>query len=101
MKTIAAVTMLFLPGTFVASLFATPMFQWSATAGLQVQSHIWVYWATTIPLTLLTIGFWWVWLKFTRGSERAQLKDAEDFNELSDFPKPPDEVKSAKALEGI
>jgi hypothetical protein len=101
MKTIAAVTMLFLPGTFVASLFATPMFQWSATAGLQVQSHIWVYWATSIPLTLLTIGFWWVWLKFTRGSERAQLKDAEDFNGLSDFPEPSNEAKGAEALEGI
>ena len=72
MKTIAAVTMLFLPGTFVASLFERPMFQWSATAGLQVRSHIWVYWATSIPLTLFTIGFWWVWLKFAMGSERAQ-----------------------------
>jgi hypothetical protein len=99
MKTIAAVTMLFLPGTFVASLFATPMFQWSTTTGLQVQSHIWIYWATAIPLTLVTIGFWWVWLRFARGSERAQLKVAEDFNELSDLP--PGEAKGLEALEDI
>ena len=91
----------FLPGTFVASLFATPMFQWSATAGLQVQSHIWIYWAISIPLTILTIGFWMVWLKFTMGSERAQLKDAEDLKELSDLPKPPDEVKGSEVLEDI
>src|SRR5271170_5555918 len=101
MKPIAAVTMLFFPGTFVPSLFATPMFQWSATTGLQVQSHIWIYWATSIPLALLTIGFWWVWLKFTMGSERAQLKDAEDLKELSDLPKPPGEVKGSEVLEGI
>ena len=88
MKTLAAVTMLFLPGTFVASLFATPMFQWSATAGLRVESHIWIYWATTIPLTLLTIGLWWIWLKFTVGHERAQLKDADDFDGLVDFSEP-------------
>lgn len=86
MKTIAAVTMLFLPGTFIASLFATPMFQWSATAGLQVESHIWIYWAVSIPLTLLTIGMWWVWLKFTTARERAQLQDADDFDALADPP---------------
>jgi hypothetical protein len=101
MKTIAAVTMLFFPRTFVASLFATPMLQWTATAGLQVQSHIWIYWATAIPRALLTIGFWWIWLKFTMGSERAQLKDAEDLKELSDLLKPPDEVKGSEVLEGI
>jgi hypothetical protein len=43
---------------------------------------------------------WWVWLKFTMGSERAQLKDAEDFNELSDFPKSLDAAKGSEALEG-
>jgi hypothetical protein len=101
MKTIAAVTMLFFSGTFVASLSATPMFQWSALAGLQVQSHIWIYWATAITRALLAIGFWWVWLKFTMGSERAQLKDAEDLKELSDLPKPPNEVKDSEVLEGI
>jgi hypothetical protein len=35
------------------------------------------------------------------GSERAQLKDAEDLKELSDLPKPPDEVKGSEVLEGI
>ena len=86
MKTIAAVTMLFLPGTFVASLFATPMFQWNTTGGLRVASQIWIYWATSIPLTLLTLGMWWIWLKFMMGQERAQLRDAEDFDGVTDRP---------------
>ena len=87
MKTIAAVTMLFLPGTFVASLFATPMFQWNNVTGdLHVASQIWIYWAITIPLTLLTIGMWWVWLRFTTGQEKAQLRMAEDLDELANLP---------------
>ena len=62
MKAIAAVTMFFLPGTFVASLFAMPIFSWSATAGNDVISHrIWVYWAVTIPLTLITFGCFLLW----------------------------------------
>jgi hypothetical protein len=62
MKAIAAVTMLFLPGTFVASLFAMPIFSWNATAGNDVISHrIWVYWAVTIPLTLITFGCFLLW----------------------------------------
>ena len=62
MKAIAAVTMFFLPGTFVASLFAMPIFSWNATAGGDVISHrIWVYWAVTIPLTLITFGCFLLW----------------------------------------
>jgi Mg2+ and Co2+ transporter CorA len=62
MKAIAAVTMFFLPGTFVASLFAMPIFSWNATTGDDVISHrIWVYWAVTIPLTLITFGCFLLW----------------------------------------
>jgi len=62
MKAIAAVTMSFLPGTFAASLFAMPVFRWNAPSGNDVINHrIWVYWAVTIPLTLLTILLYWLW----------------------------------------
>ena len=62
MKAIAAVTMFFLPGTFVASLLAMPIFRWNATAGDDVISpRIWVYWAVTIPLTLITFGCFLLW----------------------------------------
>ena len=50
MNTIAAVTMAFLPGTFVASFFAMPMFDWSAPAGDNLRkSSFWIYWAVTLP----------------------------------------------------
>jgi hypothetical protein len=62
MKAIAAVTMFFLPGTFAASLFAMPIFRWNASSGNDVVSHrIWVYWAVTIPLTLVTFGCFLLW----------------------------------------
>lgn len=62
MKAIAAVTMFFLPGTFVASLFSMPIFRWNSDTGDQVVSHrIWAYWAVTIPLTLLTFGCFLLW----------------------------------------
>ena len=62
MKAIAAVTMFFLPGTFAASLFAMPTFRWSASSGNDVVNpRIWVYWAMTIPLTLITFGCFLLW----------------------------------------
>jgi Mg2+ and Co2+ transporter CorA len=52
MKTIAAVTMAFLPGAFVASFFAMPMFDWNKPPGHNVNTHtFWIYWTVTIPLT--------------------------------------------------
>lgn len=54
-KTIAAVTMSFLPGTFLASCFAISLFNWDGESGEGViNRQIWIYWAITIPLTILT-----------------------------------------------
>lgn len=57
MKTLAAVTVVFLPGTFVASFFAMPLFEWNAVG------HFWVYWAVTVPLTFLTLVVWVLWTR--------------------------------------
>jgi Mg2+ and Co2+ transporter CorA len=62
MITIAAITMVFLPGTFVASFFAMPLLNWQAPKGSTVVSHrFWVYWAVTVPLTIATILLWLAW----------------------------------------
>ncbi|KAL1648718.1 hypothetical protein SLS58_001893 [Diplodia intermedia] len=55
MKIIAALTMLFLPGTFLSSVF-----------GMSSLDHArwWLYLAITLPMTLLVIGAWWLWLTF-------------------------------------
>jgi hypothetical protein len=56
MKTIAIMTMAFLPGTFLAALFAVPSLDWS---GPKVSTNnLWVYWAFTIPFTLVVFTIW-------------------------------------------
>ena len=68
MKTIAAMTMVFLPGTSVASIFAMPFFNWKATGPGVVDPQLWIYFVITIPLTILTFVVWWAW--FTMKSRR-------------------------------
>ncbi|KAL8871664.1 MAG: hypothetical protein Q9174_002554 [Haloplaca sp. 1 TL-2023] len=72
MKTIAALTMVFLPATFVATLFGMVFFttDGSSPAGFRVNSYWWMYLAATIPLTLLTVGTWLGWLRWVRWKRR-------------------------------
>ena len=60
MKTIAALTMLFLPATFIATVFGMSFFEYSAH-GLSVSGQWWVYVAITVPTTLLIFIIWWAW----------------------------------------
>ncbi|KAI1740910.1 hypothetical protein F4680DRAFT_465106 [Xylaria scruposa] len=52
MRVIAAVTILFLPATFVATLFSTSFFNFQNTSGPQVSQSIWIYVVTTVILTI-------------------------------------------------
>ena len=62
MKTMAALTMFFLPGTWAAALFAMPLFDWSAQPGEAViNERLWIYWALVAPLTMLVLLLWWGW----------------------------------------
>lgn len=62
MKTISILTMLFLPGTYIAALFAIPVFNWDADPGTSVVNYrFWYYWATTVPLTALVLLSWLLW----------------------------------------
>lgn len=64
MMTIAAITMIFLPGTFVASLFAMPVLDWTIEQEPNaIQSGFWFYWAVTAPLTILTVLLWLTWFR--------------------------------------
>ena len=81
MKTLAAVTVAFLPSTFVAAFFSMPLFQWTAsTDGQVVSKRFWVYWAVTVPLTLATLLAWAVWTR--RETRRQSVKDFEAREEL-------------------
>ncbi|KAJ0116967.1 uncharacterized protein J7T55_003381 [Diaporthe amygdali] len=60
MKTIAVVTMAFLPATFFAALFAMPSLQWDQPAGRIIQPTFWIYWVFTVPATLLVFIIWFL-----------------------------------------
>jgi hypothetical protein len=59
MTTLAAVSVVFLPGTLVASFFAMPLSGFNGSS-MSVSSHFWIYWMVTIPLTATTILVWYV-----------------------------------------
>ncbi|KAK0648527.1 hypothetical protein B0T16DRAFT_444548 [Cercophora newfieldiana] len=52
MKTIAVLTMAFLPATFLAALFSIPSLGWD-----QPDKFV-IYWACVIPITVLTFALW-------------------------------------------
>jgi hypothetical protein len=67
MKTLAFVTTIFLPLSFVASLFSIPVFDWQASSEdgssdhSVVSSRFWIYWVVSIPLTAATLVGWRLW----------------------------------------
>ncbi|KLU82099.1 hypothetical protein MAPG_01176 [Magnaporthiopsis poae ATCC 64411] len=62
MRSIALLTMVFLPGTFLASVFSMSFFDWKE--GASVSSYIWIYFVIAIFMTLLVIGLWWYWIVY-------------------------------------
>ena len=49
-------TMVFLPGTFFAALFAIPSLKWDQPK--VIQKKFWVYWAFTLPSTAIVLLAW-------------------------------------------
>jgi hypothetical protein len=95
MKTIALLTMVFLPGTAIAvrthknirwlianikqSFFAMPFFDFTVDVDghsvVQTRPQFWMYWVITIPLTFSVLGLWVVWLRFV--TKRHKKEDEE------------------------
>ncbi|CAI6287394.1 unnamed protein product [Periconia digitata] len=72
MKSISLVTMIFLPGTFFATVFSMTFFDWSDPMGeSHVSSHLWVYVVITITFTATTLGLWYYFVMYRRSRRRA------------------------------
>ncbi|TGJ84137.1 hypothetical protein E0Z10_g4623 [Xylaria hypoxylon] len=65
MKTLAFLTALFLPGTFVATIFSTDFFNWQ-DSGMVVSGLFWVFWAWAVPLTIVIAVGWRLWWSFEK-----------------------------------
>ncbi|KAL2836918.1 hypothetical protein BJY01DRAFT_251712 [Aspergillus pseudoustus] len=60
LKALAILTLVYLPGTYTSALFSTPFFS-VGSDGLSVSNLFWSYWATAIPLTVVTMIIWFIW----------------------------------------
>jgi Mg2+ and Co2+ transporter CorA len=71
MKTIAALTMVFLPATFVATFFSMGFFHFGVNDNVQlkVAPLWWLYLVVTIPLTVMVLVAWVWWLKLKSGTD--------------------------------
>jgi Mg2+ and Co2+ transporter CorA len=74
MKAVAVVTLLFLPSTFVSTIFSMTFFSFSPDSDghsgtWAVSDEIWLYWLFTVPLTILAMGSWIWWQRGHRPSE--------------------------------
>lgn len=64
MKIIAALTMVFLPATAVSGFFGMAFFD--NQNGVVVMAHDWwLFIATTIPITIILVAIWQIWLSWT------------------------------------
>ncbi|KAJ4313114.1 hypothetical protein N0V84_009595 [Fusarium piperis] len=78
MKTLAFVTMFFLPGSFISALFSTEVFDWDGVKkgaiGVPATPQFGLYWAITIPLTVVTFLLYFLWAECS-SYERSQKRE--------------------------
>jgi Mg2+ and Co2+ transporter CorA len=85
MVIISVVTIAFLPGTFVSSLFSTTIFNFQAPKGTAVVSESWhgIYWAITAPLTIVILACGYIFWRMRRAHDRKQItKDQEELRHI-------------------
>ena len=77
MKTIAIVTLVFLPATFVSAVFSTTFFQGS--------SHLWrIYLMVCVVLTLITLALWTGYMRRWNKKEMQRRKTSDDIEKRMD-----------------
>ena len=73
MKGIAAMTLVFLPITGVASVFSTPFFQTDTEVrNIKLGKDFWIFWAFVIPLTFTVIMIYRLWYNWSSESTVVQ-----------------------------
>ncbi|KAF4629741.1 hypothetical protein G7Y89_g8405 [Cudoniella acicularis] len=75
-RLVTLVTLIFLPASFISSLLGTNLFAFDPnTTNFEISRQFWIWVVTTVPLTLLTIGYW----KYI--TYRQQMKKAREARE--------------------
>ncbi|KAL1899732.1 hypothetical protein Cpir12675_001231 [Ceratocystis pirilliformis] len=58
MKTLSVLGAIFLPGTYLASVFSMTFFNFQDSGVPKVSKDVWVYFAITIPVTIFVVAIW-------------------------------------------
>lgn len=82
MKSIAVLTMVFLPSTALATIFSMSSFfsQSPKTTHIVVSSEFWIFWAVAAPITLVVLISFFMWIqrrelyKWWRGNQDKDVK---------------------------
>ncbi|KAK4667679.1 hypothetical protein QC763_310690 [Podospora pseudopauciseta] len=82
MKMLALVAMFFLPGSFIAALFSTPLFKWDEAAAAESGSTMRVgtrpqfalFWAVTVPITVAVFIMYGVWMWVVKKKDKRRRK---------------------------
>ncbi|KAI1383039.1 uncharacterized protein F4822DRAFT_90772 [Hypoxylon trugodes] len=84
MRSIAIVTMVFLPGTFFASFFSMQFFNWfpDAVGDTVVSQYFWIFVLVTAMGTLLTVGTWYYIAVVARRAHRREEGSENDLSKL-------------------
>ncbi|KAH8803461.1 hypothetical protein F5884DRAFT_682283 [Xylogone sp. PMI_703] len=74
MRSISIITMVFLPGTFFATLFSMTFFNWSPSDGGAIVSHyVWIYFVMTAVSTIIALPAWWYFLVYRQTRSRQSV----------------------------
>jgi Mg2+ and Co2+ transporter CorA len=58
---VTVVTLMYLPASFVATLFGMNLFGFNQeTARIRIAKDFWIYVALMVPLTFVTVSWWWI-----------------------------------------
>lgn len=70
MRTVAFVTLAFLPPTFISSIFSMSFFHYEASSGWTVSGKVWIYFAFAVPIAFATVFLWSNWQRIFPRDER-------------------------------
>ncbi|KAJ9651922.1 hypothetical protein H2198_008818 [Neophaeococcomyces mojaviensis] len=77
MMAIAVASFIFLPSTFIASVFDTPIFNWQPTNTSSIIAEpFWIFWTTCGLTTLVMFLFWILYIKIRNAVARIRRKEA-------------------------
>lgn len=76
MMAIAVATFLFLPATFIASVFDTSIFNWPLPGESTINTEpFWIFWGTCALTTALLCLCWWLYIKKKSASIKQRRED--------------------------